>query len=48
MIAIEEIKRLHRVEFKFGSASFELYEASGCSEDWYLNISLICELKKFI
>lgn len=34
MIAIEDIKRKYDLSFTFGSASFELYEASGCSEDW--------------
>lgn len=41
MIAIREIERIHNFNFKFGSASFELYEASGCSEDWSKEVAKI-------
>jgi hypothetical protein len=50
MIAIKEIEKKHDFSFTFGSASFELYEASGCSEDWSkhvakVNHTFVVELK---
>ena len=50
MIAIKEIEKRHKFGFRFGSASYELYEASGCSEDWSkevakINNSYVIELR---
>ncbi len=50
MIAIKTIKSKHGFEFSFGSASHELYEASGCGEDWAkevakVNHTFVIELK---
>lgn len=50
MVAINKIEKTHNFKFKFGSASFELYEASGCGEDWAhsvakINHTFVIELK---
>ena len=50
MVAIDKIYKTHNFQFKFGSASFELYEASGCGEDWghaiaNINHTYVIELK---
>jgi hypothetical protein len=50
MIAIKKIEKKHNFTFKFGSASYELYEASGCSQDWgkevaKINHTYVIELK---
>lgn len=50
MIAINTIKNKHGFEYSFGSASHELYEASGCGEDWgkevaKINHTFVIELK---
>ena len=50
MVAINAIKEKHGFEYDFGSASHELYEASGCSEDWgkevaKINHTFVIELK---
>ena len=50
MVAIRKIERNHHFKIKFGSASHELYEASGCSEDWgkqvaKINHTYVVELK---
>jgi hypothetical protein len=39
--AIKKIKETHNFEFNFGSAAHELYEASGCAEDWAYEIAKI-------
>ena len=41
MVAIDKIDKTHNFKFKFGSASYELYEASGCGEDWAHSIASI-------
>jgi hypothetical protein len=50
MVAIRKIEDTYKFKFKFGSASHELYEASGCSEDWgkeiaKINYTYVVELK---
>jgi hypothetical protein len=50
MTAIRKIDEKHGYKIKFGVASFELYEASGCSEDWgkavaKINHTYVIELK---
>ena len=50
MVAIRKIERNHHYKIKFGIASYELYEASGCSEDWgkqvaKINHTYVVELK---
>jgi hypothetical protein len=50
MVAIDKIDKTHKFKFKFGSASYELYEASGCGEDWghaiaNINHTYVIELK---
>ncbi len=50
MTAIKTIKAKHGFEYSFGSASHELYEASGCGEDWAkevakVNHTFVIELK---
>ena len=41
MIAINAMDNKHNSKFKFGSASYELYEASGCGPDWAKDIAKI-------
>ena len=50
MTAINKIESMHKLKFSFGSASHELYEASGVGEDWVkavaqVNHSFVIELK---
>ena len=50
MTAIHTIEKKHNFKFVFGSAGHELYEASGCSEDWArdiarINYTYVIELK---
>jgi hypothetical protein len=50
MSAIRKIEEKHGYKIKYGIASFELYEASGCSEDWgkavaKINHTYVIELK---
>lgn len=40
MLAINKIYDIHKFKFSFGMASHELYEASGCSEDWFVDFFL--------
>lgn len=41
MIAIKKIENVHKFKYRFGIASHELYEASGCGEDWAKEIAKI-------
>jgi hypothetical protein len=41
LLAIKEMDDKHDIKFRFGSAAFELYEASGCSEDWSREVAKI-------
>ena len=41
MVAIKKIHKTHNFQYLFGSASHELYEASGCGEDWAKEIAKI-------
>ena len=41
MVAIKKIQKTHNFQYLFGSASHELYEASGCGEDWAKEIAKI-------
>jgi hypothetical protein len=50
MIAIKKIENIHNFKYRFGIASHELYEASGCGEDWgkeiaKINHTYVIELK---
>ncbi|CAF1015022.1 unnamed protein product [Brachionus calyciflorus] len=50
MSAISKVEELHKFKYRFGVAAHELYEASGCTEDWSkdvakVNHTFVVELK---
>ena len=50
LTAINKIEEEHGFAYKFGAAAHELYEASGCGEDWTkevakINHTFVIELK---